>query len=71
MQKTNSFIIGIQSEEKNVWERRTPLTPEDSRKLICEYNIKIIVQPSSLRCFTDEDYFKSGCYIQKIYHRVI
>ena len=43
----------------NRWERRTPLTPTHVRKLVREgYNV--IVQPSKMRIFTDDQYVKAG-----------
>ncbi len=26
-------VIGIQKEDKNIWERRTPIVPEDIKEL--------------------------------------
>lgn len=57
-------IIGIRRENKNKWERRVALVPELCKKLI-EKGIKIIVQPSKLRCFTDKQYAEVGCEINE------
>lgn len=54
--------IGILSETKSVWERRVCLSPLDCKKLI-EKGIKIIVQPSMTRCFTDSEYQDIGAEI--------
>ena len=56
--------IGIRRENKNKWERRVALVPEDCKKLI-EQGIKIILQPSSLRCFTDKQYSEVGVEISE------
>lgn len=57
--------VGIRREDKNVWERRTPLTPAHVEKLIKENDIEVIVQPSNIRCFSDEEY-KRVCYYSVI-----
>lgn len=51
-------VIGIRREDKNKWERRTPLTPGDVKELIEKYGIKVIVQPSKVRIFSDDEYEK-------------
>ena len=56
--------IGILSETKSVWERRVSLSPTDCKKLI-EKGIKIIIQPSMTRCFTDSEYQEIGAEISK------
>jgi len=57
-------IIGIRRENKNKWERRVALVPSDCKKLI-EQGIKIILQPSSLRCFTDKQYSEVGVEVSE------
>jgi alpha-aminoadipic semialdehyde synthase len=57
-------IIGIRREDKNVWERRTPLVPQDCYKLIQE-GIRIIVQPCNIRCYSNEEYKQVGCEISE------
>ena len=56
--------IGIRRENKNKWERRVALIPQDCKKLL-DIGINIIVQPSKLRCFTDKQYEEAGCIIQE------
>ncbi len=58
----NQNIICIRRENKNKWERRTALIPDDCRKLI-DQGIRIKVQPSKLRCYTDSQYEAAGCEI--------
>ena len=60
--KSENFI-GILKENKSIWERRTPLTPEGCKKMI-ESGIGVIIQPSKQRCFTDFEYSDAGCVIQ-------
>lgn len=54
--------IFIRKENKNKWERRVPLIPQDCKKLI-EQGIKVKVQPSKIRCYTDKQYEDAGCEI--------
>ena len=56
-------IIGIRREDKNIWEKRTPLVPEDLKELAEKYNIKFIVQSSKIRAFSDEEYKKVGAEV--------
>ncbi|MCP5104622.1 MAG: hypothetical protein GY950_14650 [bacterium] len=58
-------IIGIRREDKNQWERRVPLVPDDVKKLNEKYGIKTIVQPSKIRIFPDEEYEKAGAEINE------
>ena len=64
MENTNTKIIGIRRENKNKWERRVALIPELCRKLI-DKGIRVIVQPSKLRCYTDKQYADQGCEINE------
>ncbi|NOR14845.1 MAG: hypothetical protein GQ544_03990, partial [Candidatus Aminicenantes bacterium] len=52
--------IGIRREDKNPWEKRAPLIPSHVRELIEEYDLKVTVQPSQIRIFSDEDYVREG-----------
>lgn len=56
--------IGIRAENKNKWERRVPLVPEDL-KLLADRGIAILVQSSSQRGFRDEEFLQSGIPVQK------
>ena len=58
-------IIGIRREDKNEWERRVPITPDDVKLLKEKYNIKTIIQPSKIRVFTDEEYEKAGAEVNE------
>lgn len=55
-------IAGIRREDKNEWERRTPLTPEAVKNLM-DRNIRFHIQPSHIRIFPDEAYRKVGAVI--------
>lgn len=55
-----SSCIGIRREDKNRWERRTPLTPAHVKELKENHQIDVAVQPSEIRAFSEEDYVKAG-----------
>jgi alpha-aminoadipic semialdehyde synthase len=58
-------IIGIRREDKNKWERRVPLVPEDVKELKEKFGIKTIIQPSDLRIFPDQAYKDAGAEINE------
>ena len=53
--------LGIIRETKNPPDRRVPLTPDQCRLLLDRHDdLEILVQPSSLRCFSDDEYRDRG-----------
>jgi alanine dehydrogenase len=53
--------VGILREGKNPPDKRVPLTPEQCVEVQEKFpGIQIIVQPSPVRCFKDEEYSKKG-----------
>ena len=52
--------IGIRLENKNIWEKRVPIVPNDMKDLKNKESIDFVVQSSSIRAFKDEDYHKIG-----------
>ncbi len=62
--QVKSPCIGIRRETKSKWERRVALTPEGCKYLI-DNKIRVIVQPSKVRCFTDVEYQEVGCEIKE------
>jgi saccharopine dehydrogenase (NAD+, L-lysine-forming) len=58
-------LIGIRREDKNRWERRSPLIPTHVRELIQNNPLEIWVQPSKLRVFPDEDFSREGAKLKK------
>ncbi|HID25467.1 MAG TPA: hypothetical protein EYP23_03275, partial [Thermoplasmata archaeon] len=58
------FTIGIRREDKNQWERRTPLIPKHVEELKEKHGLQTIVQPSKIRVFTEEEYRDAGAIIQ-------
>ena len=51
-----SLSLGIRREDKNKWERRVPIIPKHITELKNKHDIEIIIQPSKIRIFTDEEY---------------
>lgn len=58
-------LIGIRREDKNEWERRTPLIPSHARELIQKHSLEIRIQSSSIRIFSDKDYELEGSKVQE------
>jgi len=58
-------IFGIRREDKNQWEKRTPIIPEHVRQLIGNNNLKCIIQPSPIRTFSDTSYQHAGAIIDE------
>ena len=52
--------IGIRHEDKSVWERRVPLTPDHVRTLIESHGVDVLVEPSATRIFPDDAYREVG-----------
>ena len=57
--------IGIRREDKSRWERRTPVTPEDARRLKEGHSIEVRVQPSPIRVFSEEEFAQAGAIVQE------
>ena len=53
-------IIGIRKEDKNRWERRTPLVPEHIQELKGTEKIDFMIQPSKIRIYPDQEYASVG-----------
>jgi Alanine dehydrogenase len=58
-------IIGIRREDKNQWERRVPLVPDDVRWLRETHGIRTLVQPSPIRAFADDEYRRAGAELSE------
>ena len=56
--------IGLRREDKSVWERRVAITPEDARALK-EAGIDVVVQPSLVRVFSEEEFLEAGAAIEE------
>jgi alpha-aminoadipic semialdehyde synthase len=57
--------IGLRREDKNPWERRSPLIPAHVRELIRNQSLEVLVQSSPIRIFPDSDYEREGARIVK------
>jgi len=55
-----SSTILIRREDKNDWERRTPLTPRDAADLQREHDLRFVVEPSRVRVHSDDEYRRAG-----------
>ena len=57
--------IGVLREEKSPPDRRVPLTPLICSEIVKKYpNTEIVVQPSTIRCYSDEEYTFFGIPLQ-------
>lgn len=56
--------IGIIREGKNPPDARAPLTPEQCAEAQVELPVRIVVEPSPVRCFKDEEFQKHGIHSQ-------
>jgi alanine dehydrogenase len=59
------MIIGIRREDKNRWERRVPLTPDDVLELRAQHGLAFHVQPSPIRIFPDTRYVDAGAELRE------
>ncbi len=57
--------VGVRREDKSVWERRVPVTPDDAFLLRQEHGIQVVVQPSSHRAFTSQEFEAAGATMQE------
>ncbi|MFH0981718.1 MAG: bifunctional lysine ketoglutarate reductase /saccharopine dehydrogenase family protein [Planctomycetota bacterium] len=55
--------IGIRREDKSRWERRTPLVPEDVKRLVENEGLEFVVQTSPIRVFPDDTYRAGGAAV--------
>jgi alpha-aminoadipic semialdehyde synthase len=58
-------VLGIRREDKSKWERRVPVTPPDAAEFQRKDGIPVIVQPSDIRAFTDEEFVEAGVTVQE------
>lgn len=56
--------VGIRREDKNEWEARVPLIPNDVKKLVSS-GIEVVLQPSPIRIFLDKEYIDAGASISE------
>lgn len=58
-------IIGIRKEDKNRWEKRTPIIPEHIGILIRDNDLEFVLQPSNIRAFSEKEYEHYGTIIDE------
>lgn len=60
------MIIGLIREEKIPSDTRVAFTPNQIKQLLTLYpTIRVLVQPSSTRCFPDTDFIEAGATVQE------
>lgn len=62
---TNTVKVGIIREGKVPPDARAPLTPEQCAEAMVELPVRIVVQPSPVRCFKNEEYVAHGIHLQE------
>jgi len=60
-----SVVIGVRREDKSEWERRVPLVPADMADLQRTHDLRFIIQPSTIRYFSDDDYRAAGVEVNE------
>ncbi len=55
--------LGIRLEDKNIWERRVPLTPAAVQRLAAQPDLEVRVQASPTRIFPDTEFSAAGAHI--------
>jgi saccharopine dehydrogenase (NAD+, L-lysine-forming) len=58
-----SNFIGIRHEDKYHMEKRAPLTPRHVERLVKQKKLDFMVQTSSRRIFSDEEYTRAGAVV--------
>ncbi len=58
--------LGIIREGKFPPDKRVPLTPRQCKQLLAQYpDLKIVIQPSAIRDFKDDEYAQAGLCVQE------
>ncbi len=57
--------IGIRREDKSPFERRAALTPAHVRRATDELGLEVVVQPSPIRVFEDQEYVDAGATLSE------
>jgi len=58
-------VFGIRREDKSVWERRCPLTPNNITGLLSQNGTRCLVQPSDIRIFSNEEFLSAGAELRE------
>jgi alpha-aminoadipic semialdehyde synthase len=57
--------IALRREDKGRWERRVPLSPRKVKTLREKHGIEVLVQPSPVRIFPQEQFAEAGAIVQE------
>lgn len=57
--------VGVRREDKNRWERRVPLTPAHVEELVRAQHREVVVEPSAIRIFADDEYAAAGATVSE------
>ena len=57
--------IGIRREDKDPWEARVPLVPDDVARLAGSGSVEIVVQPSPQRVFKEDEFVRAGARVDE------
>lgn len=61
-----SITLGIVREGKNPPDKRVPFTPQQAQEIEQRYpHVKVIVQPSAVRAFKDQEYMDHGLEVRE------
>ena len=63
-EKIQIGTIAVLREEKNKWERRCSITPKEVEHLT-SIGIKVLVQPSTSRCYSEDEFVDAGAVISE------
>jgi len=61
----NKYKVGIRREDKNQWEARVPLTPQQVKELIEKGDFEFTVQASDIRAYGNHEYEAVGARISE------
>jgi len=53
----------IRAEDKNIWERRAPIVPDDLSKILAETHTTAFIQKSDKRFFREQEYVAAGAQL--------
>jgi len=57
--------VGIRREDKDLWEARVPLIPDDVGRLTSSGSAEFILQPSAQRVFAADEYARAGARLDE------
>jgi len=60
-----SRCIGIRREDKSEWERRVAVVPDIARNLREKHGIQVVVQPSPIRAFGEDEFLAAGATLDE------